>query len=483
MIIKISKKDIFWSYLAQFFSLSSGVLVLPIVLKLLSPDEIGMNYLMLSVGSLVSLFDFGFGPQFGRNITYIFGGAKELQKEGFLKVDESRLEINYKLLATMIQTAKYVYRRLSLVVLLIMLSLGTIYIYIVTNGFGKVHNSLLIWIIYSISIYFNIYYTYYSSLLIGKGMINESKKAIIFSRIFNIILTIILLILGTGLLSIAIANLLAPFVERFISNHYFFSKEINKEISKYNITKKDKIELFNIVWYNARKLGLVFLGSYAITRFSIFLAGLYLSLTEIASYGLMLQLVGIIMSISSTLFSIYNPRFTELNVKGKISELKAEFAFSMGVYYLLFIIGGFFLVVFVPDLLLFFDSKTELPRTSLLIIYLVVMLLEGNHSNFSTMIVIGNSVPFVLVSLITGGFIVIGSFITLQYTNYSLFGLVVVQGIVQLSYNNWKWPYVVLRNYNLNFYMFIVMAFKELNNKIVIMFKIVKDINKLSAKI
>lgn len=35
-----------------------------------------MNYLMLTVGSLVSLFDFGFAPQFGRNITYVFAGAQ-----------------------------------------------------------------------------------------------------------------------------------------------------------------------------------------------------------------------------------------------------------------------------------------------------------------------------------------------------------------------------------------------------------------------
>jgi O-antigen/teichoic acid export membrane protein len=482
MPISITKKDVFWSYLAQFFSISSGILVLPLVLHLLSPEEIGMNYLMLSIGSLVALFDFGFGPQFGRNITYIFGGAQELKKEGIITVYESKKKINYKLLATMIQTAKYVYQRLSLFVFVIMISLGTMYIYLVTNGFNKVHNSLLIWIIFSISIYFNMYYAYYSSLLIGKGMINESKKAIVFSRILNIVLTIILLILDTGLLSIAIANLLAPFVERAILYHYFFSKEMKNNINGFKITVEEKIQLFKIVWFNARKLGLIFIATHAVTRFSLFLAGLYLSLSEIASYGLMLQFGGIIMAISSTLFSIYNPRFTELHVRGKLSELKAEFALSMGIYYLLFIFGSVFLVTFVPNLLSFFDSKTELPRASLLIIYLVIMLLEGNHSNFSTMIVIGNSVPFVRVSLITGGFIVLGSFINLQYTNYSLFGLVVVQGIVQLSYNNWKWPYVVLSNYNLNFFVFINLAFKELKNKIFNTSRIFRD-NNLCSKI
>jgi O-antigen/teichoic acid export membrane protein len=466
MSFYLSKKDIIWGYLAQFFSITSGILVLPLILKLLSPEEIGMNYLMLSIGSMVSLFDFGFGPQFARNITYIFGGAQELKKEGVQSIDETESQINYRLLATMIYTAKYVYRRLSLVVLVVIITFGTLYIYKITDGFNNVNNSLLVWIVYSISIYFNIYYTYYASLLIGKGMIMESKKAIVYSRIVYIIINVSLLALGVGLLSIAIANLIAPFVERFVSHHFFFTNELNNKLDQYKITKNERVDLFNIVWYTARKLGLVFIGSYAINRFAIFLAGLYLSLSQIASYGLMLQLVNIIFAVSSTLFSIYNPRFTELNIKGKMKELKNDFAFVMGVYYLIFFIGGVFLVFFVPDLLRIFGSKAVLPSTSILILYLVIMLLEGNHSHFSTMIVIGNSVPFVWVSLITGSCIALGSYVSLAFTNYSLLGLVLVQGIVQLFYNNWKWPYVVMNKFNLSLYSFIRLACSQLKVKL-----------------
>ena len=75
--ISVTKKDIIWGYLAQFFLVASGLITLPLVLNILSAEEIGMNYLMLTIGSLVSLLDFGFAPQFGRNITYIFSGAQK----------------------------------------------------------------------------------------------------------------------------------------------------------------------------------------------------------------------------------------------------------------------------------------------------------------------------------------------------------------------------------------------------------------------
>ena len=61
--VSISKKDVFWSYLATFFQLASGLITLPFILAKLSADEVGLNYLMITVGTLVSLFDFGFSNE------------------------------------------------------------------------------------------------------------------------------------------------------------------------------------------------------------------------------------------------------------------------------------------------------------------------------------------------------------------------------------------------------------------------------------
>ena len=332
--ITLSKKDVFWGYFAQFFSIAAGIITLPLILHMLSAEEIGMNYLMLTVGSLVSLFDFGFAPQFGRNITYIFSGAQALRKEG-VEVANFGGEINYRLLATMIHTARFIYQRLSIIVLVIMVTLGSLYIYKVTNGFTNIHNSFIIWIVFSVSTFFNIYYSYYTSLLIGRGLIMESRKATVFSRLAYILLTFIFLYIGMGLLGVALANLIAPFVNRYFSYKFFFTNELNEKIYVYKISNQEKVDLFKIIWYNARKLGLVFIGSYTINKLSMFLAGLYLSLTDIASYGLMIQLVGLIMAISTTLFGIYEPRFSALRAVNNKKLLIKEFAFTMNIFYLL----------------------------------------------------------------------------------------------------------------------------------------------------
>lgn len=73
--IKITKKDVMWGYIGQFFQIGSGIITLPLVLRLLTPDEVGMNYLMLTISTMVALLDFGFSGQFGLNFTFVNSGA------------------------------------------------------------------------------------------------------------------------------------------------------------------------------------------------------------------------------------------------------------------------------------------------------------------------------------------------------------------------------------------------------------------------
>lgn len=459
-MINISKKDVIWGYFAQFFSIASGLITLPLILRMLTEEEIGLNYLLITFGSLVSLFDFGFASQFGRNISYIFAGAQVLHKEG-IDTAESTVDVNYRLLATMIHTARYVYARISFVVLITLLTIGTFYVYNITNGFQSVENTLIIWVIFSFSVFFEMFYSYYTALLGGRGMIMESRKAVVYSRLVYVVLAFVFLYLGFGLIGVVIANFIAPFFNRIISYRFFFTEELMRKISCFDISKQEKLELFKIVWHNARKIGLVFLGSYAINKFSFFLAGLYLSLSEIASYGLMIQLVGLLSTISGTLFMINQPKFSSMRVNSNEQKLLKEFAFTMIVYYGLFIIGIIFLATLGPFILNILGSNVQLPNNRIVLIFSLIILLEGNHSNFASFIITKNNVPFVKSSLIAGMVIILGDYFSLTHTEFGIMGLVVIQALVQLSYANWKWPYIVCKEFGISYFVFMHLGLKE----------------------
>ena len=97
--VSISKKDILWSYLSQFLSIGAGILILPAILHKLSSQEIGINYILLSISAFIPLLDAGFSPQFRapvtirwyilhvyRNRPFCYGEQHDVDLDSFLPV-------------------------------------------------------------------------------------------------------------------------------------------------------------------------------------------------------------------------------------------------------------------------------------------------------------------------------------------------------------------------------------------------------------
>ncbi|HAT62476.1 MAG TPA: polysaccharide biosynthesis protein [Prevotella sp.] len=461
--INITKKDVAWSYVAKFFQIGTGFITLPLVLHLLTPEEVGMNYLMMTISSIIGLLDFGFSPQFGRNFTYVNSGARRLLKEGVEYSDNK--SIDYHLLSILLKTARTVYQRLSIFSVALMLTAGTGYIYYVTKGFTNVNNVLPIWLLFCLTSYFNIYFSYYNSLLTGSGKIAEANKAAIYSKSAYLIICIPLLLLHFGLFSIIIANFISPFVSRYYSYHVYFTEELVSILDK-NIIKQEVSEMFDVIWYNAKKLGINFVGSYAINKSAMFIIGFYLPLAVVGSYGLLIQLTTVLSGVAQIMFATYSPRFSNLRVTKQDEEFKMLMGLTIGVYWIMMIIGSIVILFGAPPVLQLIGSKTQLPSIGVCALYLLAITLEGNHSDFATLIVTGNKVPFVKPSILSGLFILGFTILELQFTNFGLIGVVFVQFIVQLAYSNWRWPKWVMDEFHMSIVDFFKYSYFAISSKI-----------------
>ena len=96
MKIKLTKRDYIWSYVGEFFSVCSYIIMTPFALYYLEADMYGLWGVFQSVAGITTLFDFGFSTTFARNINYCWCGAKELKKTGVIFADSQ--EPNYKLM-------------------------------------------------------------------------------------------------------------------------------------------------------------------------------------------------------------------------------------------------------------------------------------------------------------------------------------------------------------------------------------------------
>jgi O-antigen/teichoic acid export membrane protein len=457
--MRITKVDVIWSFLATFFRAASTALLLPLILKLLPAEEVGLWTIFMSVTFIVTLFDFGFSSSFSRNITYIFSGVTELKPEGFtLSVEQG--QVNYSLLKGAIDSMKWFYFRISLVVLLFLSTAGTYYISIILRNYGGDKQAAwLAWGILCIINAYNLFTFYYDALLIGKGLIRKSKQIIVLAQILFLICASVLLTLGYGIVAIVTSQLVYVLIARILSGRVFFNKDIRsklKEVKQYSRTV-----VLKAVYPNAVKLGLTVLGGILIQRSAVFIGSLYLPLKDIASYGLTRQVFDILAGLAPIFVTTYFPLIAKFRVEGKTSRIKEIYLKGTFISVILFFAGGLMLYFFGNTALGLIKSETVLVPGYLIIVAMIVTFLEMNHASAGGILLTKNEVPFFKPSIISGIATALIMYIFLGWTNLGLLSLFLAPGLVDIAYQSWKWPLEVIKDLKISFKDFVTQPFKK----------------------
>jgi len=470
MVIKTTKRDVVWNYIGTAFSMSSQFLLLPFLLLYLSNEELGLWYIFLAISSVVALFDFGFSPTFGRNVTYCWSGAERLTKEG-CEYSENK-EVNYKLLKKIIITCRILYALISSIALGLIGSIGTLYI-IHLSGDLEGYNHLIAWAIFCIAVFLNLYFGYFLALLRGVGALYKVNHATIFSRLAQILITILLLFLGWGLIGASIGFLMNGIILRFICQNAFYKHQgikSNLDAVEEKITKKEVFDSYRIVSYNAYKEGIVSLSNYLASQSSSIIASLFLSLAQTGIYAISLQFATAIANLSASLVLAQRPALQSAFISGDEKSVKKLTINGMFVYYFLYFFGVLSVVLLVFPLLRLVrpDVIFDLPIFFGLAIYIF---LWKNQSLFAAYIGNTNRVPYMKAFFLSSILGVIVSIIFVYYLNFGLWGIILGPGVVQLGYNNWKWMFFVLNEIQVSFFQFFVLGSQELKNILLSFFK------------
>lgn len=436
MIKQISKRDLLWGYLAQFLNIGSGIIIVPVALKYLSTEDIGLWYLFIAIASLAQLVEFGFQPTISRMVSYVYSGASELKSEGVPDITGS---INYQMLYDLIESSKYIYRYVAFVVAVVLLIFGSLYL----NTFQAFkEKQLFAWVLFTFATVINFYYTYFNGLMIGKGSQSTLYRITAISKVLMLITAIPLLVIDYGLISMALGTLVSIAFTRGFLYIYFNNKE-QADIKALNEIKEAKASYIKIVWLSAWKLGLTSIGAFLILRVNQFIVSSYLGLKVAASYGLTVQIIGIISSVSSMYFILNIPKITSLQSVRNREIIWRIVKKSYFFVHVLYVFGCVALVLVGIPILDFLKVNTSLVPMNLLTVMLIMYGLELNHSISATFLTTLNQVPFLYSSIISGIFIVLVSLSIAKFTMFGVVGIVLGQLIIQALYNNWYWPFRV----------------------------------------
>lgn len=452
-MINITKKDVVWNFVATFLKTASSIILLPLILKYLSAEEIGIWTIFVTIGGLISIADFGFSPSFSRNITFIFSGVSKLSKVGFDSQSTTGL-INYNLLKTTLKAMKYFYLRVAIFVFFFLLIFGTYYIKNILNDYvGSRNNIYLAWFIFVCFISFNMYTNYFESLLLGKGLIKDSKQINIMTQMIYLFLASILLLMGYGLVGFFGAQLFSSILTRYFTYKKFYTFELKAKLKS---SSEDNFkDIIRTIFPNAIKGGISSLGSLFIYRAPLIIGSMFLSLQDIGSYGLTRQIFDIIYLVASTYSITYFPKLSNNWAINDINANRFIYVKSLLVTIFLYLLAIPPLVLFANKFLIVYGSNTLLLAGLPLYILIGHYFLTLIHGQSVPIIVSRNHLPLYYVGFIGGIMVMILTFVMLKFFTFGVVSLIIAPTIVYMSYENWKWPTFAFKILELDFKTFV----------------------------
>jgi O-antigen/teichoic acid export membrane protein len=421
----------FWAVLSTALRLGGGILTLPIALRSLSQDELGLYYTFVGISSLALLLDFGFAATIIRNASYAVGGAKSFKCKGMPELHEAG-GVNWVLLDQLRLASQRWYLIVSVVLAFLLFVGGGGFIYRQLEAAQLGHSYLFCWFLFAVSSTIGFATSYWQDLLMGIGQVAVSARIGMITQAVNLGLLVVLLLSGWGLWSYAVSSLVSIAVGRVLC---VVEYRRHVDMPNHDMTENSTTEILKTLWPMAWRQGVVALGAYLIVRGNTLVCTETLGLSETGKYGLTLNILTIVFQVVSTPLMMAWPAIGNLRVKDDVISIRKIFFLRAYGGLISAMIGLLVIANYGSIMLTWIGAKTTFIPFWPFLIFALVMWMETHHSMYAGLVLSENQNPFIAQAIISGLLIFLLSWWTAP--RWGLLGLIATQGLVQLLWNNW----------------------------------------------
>ncbi len=434
-LVRLRESAVAWSFLSMLLRVGAAVLVLPLTVRVLPIEQLGLWYVFLSIGMLVSLVDLGFAPTVTRAAGYLWAGSERLLPFGYANLTVPAGETakpNFALLGDLVATMRVYYRGLAVLVFLLLALGGSGWIWGRTAGMADAASLRAAWLGYAAGGFLNMTAALWPALLAGVNGVRQGQQIIVVSQLVNYGLIAFGLLNQWGIWAMVAGNFAAGWASRILGRDCFL------RLAGEGLRLKAhgwQPELIRTLWPPAWRMGLVSVGAFLALQADTLICSAILGLQATASFGLSLQLVMMLVSLSGVWVQVKLPLINQLRAQGRNVEIARLFSARMRLTVLTFLAGALAILWLAPWGLELIHARTPLLATPLLAAFLIIRLLEMHHSLYGSLVLTENQNPFVKPSLISGALIVV---LSLGVTPvFGMWGLLLAAGLVQAGFNNW----------------------------------------------
>lgn len=440
-VLKATQSAVAWSLLAKGFRLLSGVLVLPLVVRKLPADHLGLWYVFLSLQGIASLFDLGFSPTVTRVAGYLWGGAKELRKFGLASAEDNRdkPQPNYRLLSGLVATMRLYYRLFGITSGAVMLLAGGAWIWLKTEQLPDAGSLRLCYAVFVFGGFLNATGDLWPALLSGINGVRAAQKILFGSALINLAIIVGGLLVHLGIWSLVLATMGAGMFIR-LAGRLVFLETATSSLDRHS---RPDLHLIATLWPTAWRSGLVSLGAFLVLSANTLICSAFLGLKSTASYGLSLNVITLLAAASSTFVQMKLPFVNQLRAINRTNDIVELWIQRTRLSIVVYIFGASILLVAGNLGLETIGAKTLLLPRAQLGMALLIFGLEMHHSLYAGLVISENQNPFVLPALLSGGATLLLS--VLLTPRLGIWGMLLSQGLVQGCFNNWWTVYRAVR--------------------------------------
>lgn len=449
-IHRLQHSAVAWSWIFNGLRMSSGFLLLPLLLVKLSKPDLGMYYLFLSLTAVAMVLDFGFSPTLGRFIHYAMGGARRLMAHG-LDEEPCGGEPNYPLVVELLTTARVFYALLAAMTILVLGIGGSV---LVAGRVAETTHPTITWTAWALSVLAvgsESYFQVWNMFLRNINQVTLSSQIMALAYATRLLLAALFLLAGGGLLSLPAATLVGSVIIRVFSRRGI---QYRLPVSLH-VAGNPWRQHFRTLWPNSWRLGVYFAAGYLTSNASVLICSSRFGLDATAEFGLSLQIVMAVHAMASTWVTVKWPMIGQLmtrrDVTGQRAVLRPRIGLQM-ITYLLMALGA---AALGPWLLSVMRGNKQMLPTVWFCLLGLNGLLESHLSTWNTLIAVGNRLPMLWPSVITNLTAVLVN-LTLVQSSQAQPGLLVLGPLLcGALFNYWYWPGYGARTLQLSYWEFV----------------------------
>jgi O-antigen/teichoic acid export membrane protein len=430
-----------WSWIFNGLRLAAGLLLLPLVLRILPETDLGMYYVLLSISAMVPLVDFGFGPTIGRFVSYAMGGATSLQAHG-VALDAHTSGPNFQLLWQLLHTTRKLYRYLTLAVLVVLGVWGTCLVELRIEQTSSATVTRVAWAVTLAAALLDIYSNWWIVYLRNLNQVLLSTRIAAGGMLVRVLLAALLLLCGFGLVSLPLASLAGSSLQRYFARH-----KVMQLLKPHPVPLDLQTEQqFRLLWPNTWRLGIQLLSNYLATFGNTAVCAYFLGLSANARYGLSVQLFEIAIGMAVVWTSVKWPLISQYRARHDLAAIRATLWPRVWLQNLTYLALAVAVLALGPWMLRLIGSgKQMLPFPWMLLLATNgFFLLQFNL--WGTLISIENRLPYLWPTVLTNVLSLVLSLILVRFSSLGIGSLVLGPFLIGIAFNYWYWPFYSARN-------------------------------------